>query len=657
MTNEVEIPVKTKDKTDVDGISDKIRRGFKKAGDDSSKSFGSSVKRWFSGEGGGLFAEVGKSGGTVFGSGLLGALKTPILGPLITGALLATVATVMPAIGAVAAGGLVTAFAAGLAGLGIAFAAKSEAVKKVWSSTMSDLGADMRLLSRPFEATLINIAGFFRRTVDAFNPHLAKAFETMAGPIEDFADEAMQAMEQLIPAIDPITNAFNGVLKALGPALTTAVGNLSSAVVKLADSVAKNPQALADVVEGVGSLAAKALGLITTLNNVNTSFSTLTGGLSIVDGMFGLLEGPIIAITASFGALNAGLTGINAVLGRSGESAEGARLPLVNYGKGLSDADVQAIKAGKSVQSATEKLEAQRTPIETLITSMSRLSTLTLTMSNAEIGFEAAVDAATASIKDNGKNLDINTEKGRANRTALNSVAEAANRKAEAMLRAGRGAATAAVAVDASRRKFVTLATQMGMSKTAAERLASQLIAIPNVTRTAKLQAQKNDLDNKLRAAKQQLADPDLTRTRRAQITANITALTNQIAEAQRRIDALRGKSVTIRSRFITERIIRTQTSTGGGHGSSHASGGFPTRGFAWVGEQGPELAKLPVGTRIHPAGTSRQIARQMSPAAAAARVVLELRSSGSRIDDFLLELLRKAIKNQGGNVQVVLGR
>jgi hypothetical protein len=35
--------------------------------------------------------------------------------------------------------------------------------------------------------------------------------------------------------------------------------------------------------------------------------------------------------------------------------------------------------------------------------------------------------------------------------------------------------------------------------------------------------------------------------------------------------------------------------------------------------------------------------------------LVLELRSSGSDIDELLLKILRKAIKNRGGDVQVVL--
>lgn len=55
------------------------------------------------------------------------------------------------------------------------------------------------------------------------------------------------------------------------------------------------------------------------------------------------------------------------------------------------------------------------------------------------------------------------------------------------------------------------------------------------------------------------------------------------------------------------------------------------------------------------PAATQavRRVARQAASQAAA---VIELRSSGAAIDDFLLELLRKAIRVRGGDVQVVMG-
>jgi len=69
-----------------------------------------------------------------------------------------------------------------------------------------------------------------------------------------------------------------------------------------------------------------------------------------------------------------------------------------------------------------------------------------------------------------------------------------------------------------------------------------------------------------------------------------------------------------------------------------HAGGVAP-------GAPGTEmLALLQAGERVTPAGAS-------------AHTVIELRSSGARVDDLLVEILSHAIKARGGNVQTVLGR
>lgn len=69
-------------------------------------------------------------------------------------------------------------------------------------------------------------------------------------------------------------------------------------------------------------------------------------------------------------------------------------------------------------------------------------------------------------------------------------------------------------------------------------------------------------------------------------------------------------------------------------------------RGGVVPGAPGSEmLAVLQAGERVTPAGGG------------GAATVIEIRSGGSRMDDLLLELLRSAIKDRGGNVQVVLGR
>ena len=102
------------------------------------------------------------------------------------------------------------------------------------------------------------------------------------------------------------------------------------------------------------------------------------------------------------------------------------------------------------------------------------------------------------------------------------------------------------------------------------------------------------------------------------------------------------------------------------------ASGGIRS-GLTWVGEQGPELADLPVGSRVWSNPDSRRKAQApwasmlntpRRPAAAAASagggpqevsVSLEIRSGGSSYDEFLLKELRRAIRVRGGNVNFVL--
>jgi uncharacterized protein (DUF697 family) len=82
------------------------------------------------------------------------------------------------------------------------------------------------------------------------------------------------------------------------------------------------------------------------------------------------------------------------------------------------------------------------------------------------------------------------------------------------------------------------------------------------------------------------------------------------------------------------------------------ATGG-PAGGWTLTGEQGPELVRLPYGSSVVPAGRTQSM---LAGAGGAQTMVLEIRSGGSRMDNLLVELLRSAIRDRGGNVQTVLG-
>jgi phage-related protein len=83
------------------------------------------------------------------------------------------------------------------------------------------------------------------------------------------------------------------------------------------------------------------------------------------------------------------------------------------------------------------------------------------------------------------------------------------------------------------------------------------------------------------------------------------------------------------------------------------AKGGIAS-GLAMVGERGRELVDLPGGSRVR---TNADTERILSRNAAVQRLVLEVHSGGNRLDDLLIEILRKSIRTKGGNVQLVLGR
>src|SRR3546814_18552349 len=63
--------------------------------------------------------------------------------------------------------------------------------------------------------------------------------------------------------------------------------------------------------------------------------------------------------------------------------------------------------------------------IEELTDAMREQRSEAIRAANAEIGYQAALDDARKSIKENGKHLEITPEKGRATKTALLDVAAA----------------------------------------------------------------------------------------------------------------------------------------------------------------------------------------------------------------------------------------
>ncbi|MFI2349696.1 hypothetical protein ACH492_22115 [Streptomyces sp. NPDC019443] len=305
---------------------------------------------------------------------------------------------------------------------------------------------------------------------------------------------------------------------------------------------------------------------------------------------------------------------------------------------------------GEQALSVQAKLNAQKQSADGLRQSIHALNEAYLIARGGVRGMEAAIDAASEAFKKNGKTLDNNTEKGRANNQALDDLAGATMKAVEAVRESGGSWETASGIYARGRGELIKSATQMGLTKEAAARLADQILKTPN--KTAFLRGNMADLQAKLTHAKNQLSRvPD---SRRAEIRARIAQLEAAIRKAKGEIASVRGKTVVITT--VHRRLEESAQgplfkATGGIIG---AAGGGPRSRMTLVGEQGPELVDLAPGSTVRSNPDTR---RMMADATGAGGTsVVEIRSSGSRVDDMLLEILRRAIRVRGGNVQIVIG-
>lgn len=177
-----------------------------------------------------------------------------------------------------------------------------------------------------------------------------------------------------------------------------------------------------------------------------------------------------------------------------------------------------------------------------------------------------------------------------------------------------------------------------------------------NTKKELKLKADISNLNRNLRSARRQLKDKNLTKTRRAELRARIDRLLRDKRRAQNAINSLHGKTVT--TTFVSKFVTDTSGSMflrGGGipglpPGFAHGTRSAP-RGFALVGEEGPELVRFRGGEQVIPSDESARM--MLGGVASPQRVVVEFDFRG---DADLVKFFRKAINARGGSVQKVLG-
>ena len=179
---------------------------------------------------------------------------------------------------------------------------------------------------------------------------------------------------------------------------------------------------------------------------------------------------------------------------------------------------------------------------------------------DATSDYEAAIDDATAALKENGKTanksktaIDLHTKAGRDNDKALRAIATSALKAATANFENGRSVKSVTGDVVKARAEFITMATKMGLSRTAAEKLATQL----GLT--------KGNVDTLSDAVRK--TPTSHTTDMRVETKAALAKLT----AFQQRINGLRGNDVRVGVRYVD--LNKNPTSKAGGQVKNEARG------------------------------------------------------------------------------------
>lgn len=204
---------------------------------------------------------------------------------------------------------------------------------------------------------------------------------------------------------------------------------------------------------------------------------------------------------------------------------------------------------GAQAIATKNKLDAQQRSAEGLKGSYEDLNNAARMAMGGEIGMEAAIDAATKSVKDNGRTLDINTEKGRNNKSALLGLAQATDQAAGAAAANGESWDHVNGIYQRGHSQLVKVAMQMGLTASQANKLASQILSIPN--RDVRFSANLDDLNSKIVQAQAKV--DKLKQKSPAQLRANGGQLQREKDVAQRALDALKQRrAVMIRAEITS---------------------------------------------------------------------------------------------------------
>lgn len=500
----------------------------------------------------GLIGHAPKAGKEA-AQGLVSALGEGVKGPagpyLIAG-LSAGAVVAGPLVGSVLAGGIMAGIAAAGIGGGIAIQASDPKVKHAFGELGQEIGDILKDSSSPFRDQLLDVADRGSAAFQRWKPMLDQIFGNSAKLMEPFVDMVENVGDRILPTIMTTINAARPAVEALTKGVEGTVDAVSDVIDSLGDN---GPEAAAGLTAAFFLVQSSIRSAGLALNLLTEGFGMLIeGGLDVM-GFLGEMGEKLAGLPGPLGGIGSQLKGLVPVT----EEWRGKWEGLKNQMTGAADAGSEGTdKLSERTKLLSLSMGEAITQAGGLSAAFQALNGGALSAREAESAYQAAIDNVSASIKENGKTLDLHTDKGRKNDAAIRQLITTTDQKAQATydeVNATKGAEAAQAAAskvyEQGRAQLIKNLTQILGNKEAATKMADSIMKIPKSWNS------------------------DIKATDKA--TPTINAIKSRIA-------SINGRTVVVAVKYETHGSIQGEHIIGQGTKTKYATGGEVMGGSGW---------------------------------------------------------------------------
>jgi hypothetical protein len=539
-----------------------------------------------------------------FENGIMGFFKTP--GGAAAGTLIG--ATLAIPLGAAIGAAITGAVATGVAGLGALGALQGPdraKIESAWNDVLTDVQQRWIAGSRVFSGPMVAAAQTFHNAFDDIRIesilNKAAAFITpLANGAARFATYLSQGLDAVVSNAGPVIQVIGDELPRLGRALATAMADISSGSEGGAEALRDVFIVIEGTIVGVGRLIMMLENAYAAIKSFGNGWKDAVSYLRDTNGLLWLLLAPMDALIKVFDP------------NKPNEFAHA----LHDSATGTRDLGNETSATSQDLQGFISALGQGKTTIDDVAAAITdKLISSMLALDNANLGFEKSLTSVGEAFAQNGRQIDIHTAKGQANREAILGSVAALQKQYDENVKAGMSAVDAASAYDQGTAALERQLKKAGLTT-----------------------AQISDLIGKYKGVPGKV-DTDIAAHGLAEVLNDLDDTLRTINNLPKRTDL-----------YIYEHHSGI---VGGKEGpGKYASGTMSARGgLALVGEEGPELVDLPAGARVYTANEIRALASSRSGSSGSgASVEVIFGSDGSELGDAILAIVQKAVRLQGGN-------